>query len=174
MKSDNSLELLPVVDAEGIVTGCTTRGEAHSGTSGKPLHPVVHLHVFNSRGDLFLQHRPAWKDIQPNKWDTVVGGHVGWGEDPQTALCREVREEIGLTDIADAEMLVRYVFESLRERELVHVFCLTTDTPLRPSDELDGGRFFSPEEIVELMGKGFFTPNFEQEYRRFLSLGRGE
>ena len=169
MKYDNSLELLPVVDAEGHVKGCTTREEAHSGTSGKPLHPVVHLHVFNSRGELFLQHRPAWKDIQPDRWDTAVGGHVGWGEDLICALHREVREEIGLTDIDSAEMLLRYVFESPRERELVHVFRLTTDTPPRPSDELDGGRFFSLDEIKELIGKNFFTPNFEQEYLRIFS-----
>lgn len=29
------------------------------------LHPVVHLHLFNSRGELYLQKRPEWKDIQP-------------------------------------------------------------------------------------------------------------
>ena len=40
------------------------------------LHPVVHLHLFNSRGELYLQKRPEWKDIQPGRWDTAVGGHV--------------------------------------------------------------------------------------------------
>lgn len=38
------------------------------------LHPVVHLHLFNSRGELYLQKRPEWKDIQPGRWDTAVGG----------------------------------------------------------------------------------------------------
>ncbi len=171
MMHDNAHELLPVVDTEGHVVGNTTRGKAHSGTDGKPLHPVVHLHVFNSRGELYLQHRPAWKDIQPDKWDTAVGGHVDWGEDINTALQREVREEIGITDITGAEMLTRYVFESQRERELVHVFRLVTDIPPHPTEELDGGRFFSPEEIAGLMGKSFFTPNFEQEYRRVFLTG---
>jgi isopentenyldiphosphate isomerase len=41
---------------------------------------VVHLHVFNSRGELYLQKRPEWKDIQPGKWDTAVGGHIDLGE----------------------------------------------------------------------------------------------
>ena len=50
---DNLKELFPVVDEQGNITGCITRGEAHSGSM--VLHPVVHLHVFNSKGDLYLQ-----------------------------------------------------------------------------------------------------------------------
>lgn len=129
------------------------------------LHPVVHLHVFNSRGELFIQHRPEWKDIQPGKWDTAVGGHVDWGEDIATALQREVREEVGLTDY-EPEFLLRYVQQSDRERELVHVYRTVTDLPPVPSEELGGGRFFSKDEIVQLLGTGFFTPNFEQEWKR--------
>ena len=164
---DNSLELLPVVDAEGRVVGQTTRGVAHNGVD-KPLHPVVHLHLFNTRGELYLQHRPAWKDIQPDRWDTAVGGHVDWGEDTLTALRREVLEELGMA-ITEAEHLTDYVFESPRERELVHAFRLTSDVPPYPTAELDGGRFFSRDEILQRMGTDFFTPNFEQEYRRLFA-----
>lgn len=165
---DNSQELLPVVDAEGNVVGQTTRGTAHNGID-KPLHPVVHLHVFNPQGELYLQHRPVWKDIQPDRWDTAVGGHVDWGEDIPTALRREVREEIGIElseSLEEVSAMTRYVFESARERELINVFRLNTTAQPHPSEELDGGRFFSPEEIAERIGTGFFTPNFEQEYQR--------
>ena len=43
---DNLKELFPVVDEQGNITGCITRGEAHSGSM--VLHPVVHLHVFKT------------------------------------------------------------------------------------------------------------------------------
>ena len=76
--TDNSEEMFPIVDEEGNITGAATRGECHNGS--KLLHPVVHLHVFNSKGELYLQKRPEWKDIQPGKWDTSVGGHVDLGE----------------------------------------------------------------------------------------------
>ena len=54
--ADNALELLPLVDPEGNILGSATRGECHDGTMR--LHPVVHLHVFNGNGELYLQKRP--------------------------------------------------------------------------------------------------------------------
>lgn len=162
---DNPDEQFPVVDEDGNILGAVSRGHAHDGS--KILHPVVHLHVWNSRGELYLQHRPAWKDIQPDKWDTAVGGHVDLGESVEQALRREVSEELGITDFA-AESLGHYVFESTREKELVYVHRCIYDGKIRPSkEELSGGRFWTREEIAENMGKGVFTPNFENEYRKY-------
>ncbi len=163
MKCDNSEEMFPVVDEQGNILEAATRGECHGGS--RLLHPVVHLHVFNSQGDLYLQRRPLWKDIQPGRWDTAVGGHVDLGESVDMALRREAREELGLEGFV-AEPLSTYVFESARERELVYTFRTTWDGPVCPSDELDGGRFWTPDEIRQQLGKGVFTPNFESELRR--------
>lgn len=161
---DNLQEIFPLVDEDGTVTGSATRGECHSGS--KLLHPVVHLHVFNSKGEVYLQKRPDWKDIQPGKWDTAVGGHADYGETPEEALHREVREELGITDLMP-EFVDKYVFESKRERELVYVHRTTYDGEIRPSaEELDGGRFWSMQEIREAMGKDILTPNFESEFKR--------
>ena len=146
MNCDNSEEVFPVVDSAGKVVGRATRGECHGGSM--LLHPVVHLHVFNSRGELYLQKRPLWKDIQPGRWDTAVGGHVDYGETIAEALRREVREELGITEFTP---------------EAVAVY-----GPVRPSGELDGGRFWSPQEIRENLGEGIFTPNFEGEVKLVL------
>ena len=127
---------------------------------------MVHLHVFNSAGDIYLQKRPEWKDIQPGKWDTAVGGHIDYGETPEEALLREVREELGITDFKP-EFVGKYVFESRRERELVYVSRTVYDGPIRPSaEELDGGRFWTMKEISEAMGQNILTPNFESEFKR--------
>ena len=161
---DNIKELFPVVTEQGEVIGSATRGECHSGS--RLLHPVVHLHVFNSRGEIYLQKRPEWKDIQPGKWDTAVGGHVDYGETPAEALQREVREELGITEFLP-QFVDMYVFDSRRERELVYVQRTTYDGPVRPSqNELDGGRFWSTAEIRAAIGQGILTPNFESEYQR--------
>ena len=162
---DNQQEIFPIVDEAGNVTGSATRGGCHSGS--KLLHPVVHLHVFNSKGDIYLQRRPDWKDIQPGKWDTAVGGHIDYGETPEEALHREVREELGIIDFKP-EFIDKYVFESKREKELVYVNRTTCDGEINPSaEELDGGRFWTMQEIREAMGKDIFTPNFESEFKKF-------
>lgn len=165
MNHDNNQEMFPLVDEQGNITDAATRGECHNGS--KLLHPVVHLHVFNSKGELFLQKRPGWKDIQPGKWDTSVGGHVDLGESVEMALKREAREELGITDFIP-ESLTHYVFESSRERELVFVHKTTYDDEIHPGDELDGGRFWSVEEIKANIGKDVFTPNFEGEIDKVL------
>lgn len=162
-QKDNAEEMFPVVDENGTIISAATRGECHNGS--KLLHPVVHLHVFNSKGEIYLQKRPAWKDIQPGKWDTAVGGHVDLGESVEMALKREVEEELGITDYVP-ERLMHYVFESAREKELVFVHRTTYDGPITPSAETDGGRFWTMEEINESIGKGILTPNFESEFKR--------
>lgn len=162
---DNQEERFPIVDEDGHVIGVATRGECHSGS--KLLHPVVHLHVFNSRGEVYLQKRPEWKDIQPGKWDTSVGGHIDYGETPEQALIREVREELGITDFT-SERVGKYVFESRRERELVYVHRTIYDGPIKPStEELDGGRFWTLDEIRQSLGQNLLTPNFESEFSKF-------
>lgn len=163
---DNKDERFPLVNEQGDVLGSVSRGEAHSGS--KPLHPVVHLHLMNSQGQIYLQKRPEWKDIQPGKWDTACGGHVDYGEQVPQALRREVREELGIT-MFHPIFIKRYVFESERERELVNVHAAIYDGPVSPSaSELAGGRFWAVDEIASNLGQNIFTPNFEQEFAQVL------
>lgn len=165
MYRDNKKEEFPIVDENGNITGCATREECHSGSM--LLHPVVHLHVFNSKGELYLQKRPDWKDIQPGMWDTSVGGHIDLGENVEAALKRESREELGIIDYNPIS-LGHYVFESKREKELVYVNKTVYDGEVNPDrDELNGGRFWTIEEIDNNLGKNIFTPNFENEYKKF-------
>ena len=86
-------EMVPIVDAHGIVLGQASRGWCHGGE--KPLHPVVHLHILNRNCVLYLQKRAMTKDLLPGYWDTAVGGHVSYGESIFEALFREAGEELG-------------------------------------------------------------------------------
>ena len=159
-------EWLPVVNEKGEITGKATRRSCHSGS--KLLHPVVHLHLINSKGDLFLQKRSRKKDLLPGMWDTAVGGHVGFGEKIEEALKRETFEELGIRQFK-ARFLGSYVWESPQERELVFSFLSTSHDPIDiHNDEVEEGRYWSRQEIENNLQNNIFTPNFIHEYSRML------
>lgn len=157
-------EMLPVVDSLGNVIAQADRRFCHSGS--RVLHPVVHLHIIDRRGELYLQQRAASKDLLPLCWDTAVGGHVSYGEYIFEALFRESGEELGLAEYKP-HWIDSYIFGSDTERELVNVFAAVGDFNLVPDpEELADGRFWTFSQIDGAMGKGILTPNFEQEFTR--------
>ena len=157
-------EMFPVVDPSGLVEGIASRQYCHSGS--KVLHPVVHLHIVDRFGRLYLQKRSLKKDIQPGKWDTAVGGHVDFGETLLEALFRESSEELGLREF-NPVYIESYVFESEIEKELVNVYAAVGSFTLSPDmDEVDEGRYWDIKDIEENLGKSQMTPNFEQEFIR--------
>lgn len=157
-----TIEYFPIVDETGNTIGKETRKKCHAGTF--LLHPVVHLHIFNSKGELYLQKRSDKKDIQPGKWDTSVGGHVDFGEDIITALYRETKEELGITEF-NPVFVLKYKFTSTQESELVHSYYCIFDGKIQPNvDEISEGKFWQISAIKTAFGKNIFTPNFEQEF----------
>lgn len=159
-------EWLPVVNEKGNIIGQAPRSVCHSGS--KLLHPVVHLHIINSKNEIFLQKRSMKKDLLPGRWDTAVGGHIGINEKIGQALKRETFEELGITAF-EAKPLGNYIWESPREKELVFSFlCTKYDKITIANDEVDEGRFWSSREIEKGIGQELFTPNFEHEYQTIL------
>ena len=158
-----SEELFPVVEPTGEVVGIARRSYCHSGS--KVLHPVVHLHILDRMGRLYLQQRADTKDLLPGCWDTAVGGHVSFGEHVLEALYRESSEELGFSEFNPVGICT-YVFESPREKELVNVFAAVGSNFVLTPDpsELKGGRFWTESEIDAATGTGVLTPNFESEF----------
>lgn len=161
-------EWFDLVDEKGKIVGKAPRSAVH----GNPdlMHPVVHVHIFNKNGQLYMQKRSKLKDVQPGKWDTAVGGHVNSGEDVITALKRESFEELGVKS-DNFQPLYRYVMQNDFESELVHTFRLSYNGPFKINrDEIEFGRFWRISEIEKNIGKGIFTPNFEQEFKMLEAL----
>jgi isopentenyl-diphosphate delta-isomerase type 1 len=93
MSATNSKELFDVVDADDQVLRVESRSTVHR---EKLFHRAVHIFVFNSKGELYLQRRSMTKDTAPDKWVSSCSGHVDSGEDYDQAAPRELAEEIGL------------------------------------------------------------------------------
>lgn len=155
-------EMLPVVEPTGTVTARVARSVCHSGA--KPLHPVVHLHIVDRFGRVYLQRRAANKDLYPLYWDTAVGGHVTYGEYLREALFREASEELGFYDFNPVPLRT-YIFESATEKELVNVFGTVGNFDLHPDgDEVVEGRWWEIGELESVFGSNTVTPNFEHEF----------
>lgn len=156
-------EMLPVVDTNGLVVAQSSRESCHA---ERFLHPVVHLHVIDRMSNIYLQHRSPNKELLPDRWDTAVGGHVSYGEYAEEALYREAGEELGFFDF-NPLLIDSYVFENDAEKELVFVYAAVGHFEIHPDNyEVQGGRYWSLDEIEAAIGKKILTPQFESEYRR--------
>lgn len=161
------IELFPLIDEEGNVMGRASRAFVHGGSM--LLHPVVHLHITDLQGRIYLQKRSMNKDIAPGRWDTAVGGHVAYGEGLEEAVRREAHEELGLRFRTEPRFLFQYIWESEQERELVTSFHIVYNGRIVPnSEEIDEGRFWSYEELRHELGRDVFTQQFEQQEFRHL------
>jgi len=155
-------EWFDIVDEEGNVKGKAPRKLCHSGRG--MLHPVIHLHVLDSKDRIYLQKRAMTKEILPGKWDTSVGGHLSSGETVEQGLLRETKEELGITDFKPVP-IARYVWKSDIESELVYMFICRYEGPIIINkDEIDEGKFWKVKKIKEALNTGELTPNFEYEF----------
>ena len=167
MANESRREIFDIVDEQDKVIGQASRQEAHGNSS--LIHRVVHVLVFNSKEELFLQKRSPFKDVHPGKWDTSVGGHVDVGESYEHAALREMREELGMQG-TKLEFLHTYLHRNYYESEFVRSYRCCWDGSVRTDpEEIAEGRFWTLKEINE-SDPLLFTPNFLDELERFQNL----
>ena len=164
-------ELLTLVTESDEILGPVPRSQVH----GNPLliHRSVHVLVVSPEGRLLLQKRSAHKDVQPGKWDTSVGGHVGFGQSYVEAARREAEEELGI-QIDELVFLYPSRIRNSIESENIQTYLHLSAGPFQAEpNEIDEIRFWSKEEIRRALGSGVFTSNFEEEFALFLGSPHG-
>jgi len=158
-------ELLEIVNENNIVIGMASRSICHGNPS--LMHRVSHVLVFDSKDRLILQKRSPNKDVQPGKWDTSVGGHLGAGETPLEAAEREMREELGITDVP-LKFIYQYIMKNDLESESVFTYyCRYEGEVAFDPLEISSVKRWTFSEIENALGKGVLTPNFEEEFAYF-------
>jgi len=140
-----SEEIFDVVNDGDEVIGQRPRSEIHR---LKLKHRAVHVLVFNSRGELFLQKRSMKKDCFPGAWDSSASGHVDSGENYDACAVRELREEIGLELAAPLERLFKVPACSETGQEFVWVYRCAAEGPFTlHAEEIERGGWFAPTAL---------------------------
>ena len=142
-------EIFDVVNERDEVIGCAPRGEVHR--LGLP-HRAVHVLVFNSRGELFLQKRSLRKDREPGVWDSSSSGHLDSGEDYDAAAARELCEELGWRSAQPLQRLFKLPASPETDQEYVWVYRAEGEGPFKlHPEEIECGGWFPPEDISRWM-----------------------
>jgi isopentenyl-diphosphate delta-isomerase type 1 len=174
MTTDNQQELFDVVNANDEVIGRATRGEVHRRGL---MHRAIHLFVFNSDGQLYLQKRSQTKDKHPGCYDSSASGHQDAGEDADACAVRELREELGIEAGAELTRLSKIPACAETGWEHVTFYTLQTDATPRPNPrEIESGRFFTLAEVLRMIeaDAAQFAPAFLEVLQKFgEQMGRG-
>jgi len=123
---------------------------------------VVHISIFNSRGEMLIQQRQSTKRNWANLWDISVGGCVVAGETSQMGAHRELLEELG----------IEYNFEGVRPHLTINFdngfddhYLIEKDIDLKDivmqEAEVQDFKWASKEEIEKLFKENKFVPYVE-------------
>src|SRR5262245_40332767 len=156
-------ELVDLLDDAGQVIGRVTRCDMRR---RRLPHRCVYRLVFTTRVALFVNQRPATKDVFPSYWDLTVGGVVAAGESFDDAARREGREELGV-EIQPLRLFpIRYDGDDTIAFGMV--YHVTHDGPFHLQvEELSRGEFVSIEELAALIGRERFCPDGIQVWAEF-------
>ncbi len=164
-------EMIDVLDEKtGNLTGrVISKDEAHK--TGI-WHGSIHILIINKdKTKTLLQKRCEQKKLYPNMWDIAVGGHISAGETPFYSATRELQEELGLDindyDIIEADRIKEQLTNNgIISNEFVSIYIIygnidTSKIKLQ-EEEVSEARWFSKEELNELIRKGEILPHVRE------------
>jgi isopentenyl-diphosphate delta-isomerase type 1 len=166
-----SEEIFDVVNDRDEVIGQKPRSEVHR---LKLKHRAIHVLVFNSHGELFLQKRSLKKDCFPGAWDSSASGHLDSGESYDACAVREPREELGLEMLKAPERLFKVAACLETGQEFVWVYRCEAEGPftLHP-EEIERGDWFTPAALNRWLAQkpGVFASGFVLIWKEMLHRG---
>ncbi len=135
---------------------------------------VVHLCIFNSKGELLIQQRQDSKGSWGGLWDISLGGGVQAGESSRGAVERELKEELGLIhDFTGIRPLFTFNFKGGFDdfyfiEKNVDISKLTLQ-----ADEVKGAKWASKDEVLRLYDSNKFIPFYRSLLEAIFELRQG-
>ena len=154
-------EMFDVVDENDCILRSEPRDVVHVNNL---RHRAVHMLLFNSSGELYLQKRSIWKDRNPSRWDSSAAGHVDSGETYVDSARRELREELGI-EAPDLTPVGRLTPCEENGWEFIEIFQGIHEGPFQPAPlEVETGAFFTMPQILSWVARTpeDFSPVFLQ------------
>lgn len=154
-RSGYILEKWDLYTKDRIVTGKTIcRGEK---VPEGYFRTVVHVAIFNSKGEMLIQQRQTDKKLWPNLWDVTVGGSVIAGESSVEAAERETLEEIGYKlDLNNERPAFTIDFDEGFDDCYLVVRDLNINTLVLQEEEVQAVKWASKEEILQMIEEDIF------------------
>ena len=133
---------------------------------------VVHICIFNSKGELLIQRRADDIVRWPGYWDVSVGGGASAGDTSRMAAERETAEELGLhIDFSNRRPVVTVNFRTgFDDFYTIDLDCTLDDLTLQ-KEEVAEARWATVEEIEAMIDAGTFIP-YDKELIRYLAVAR--
>lgn len=160
------MELWDVYDKNRVFTGRTMKrgDEIKEGD----YHIVVHVCIFNSKGEMLIQQRQPFKKGWPNMWDVTAGGSALAGDTSSQAAEREVYEEIGYKlNLENVRPSITVNFEGgFDDYFLVIDDELDIERLQMQYEEVQRVKWATREEILAMIDRGEFIPY----YKSFIEL----
>jgi len=143
------MEILDIVNDDNEIVGSASYDEIYS----KRLnHRIVHVLVFNSNGEVFLQRLSASKKFCPGHWGTSAGGHVKSGESYEQAAERELKEELGVS--LKLDQIHESAYDHYKMRKFLQVFRAVSEGPfILDQNESSEGKWFSINDLRDMVKK---------------------
>ncbi len=163
------MELWDIYDRDRLRTGGTmVRG---SDFEKDAYHMVVHACIFNTRDEMLIQQRQPFKEGWSGMWDITVGGSALAGESSQTAMERELLEEIGLkTDLQGVRPNLTINFNPGFD----DIYLIDQEVDIGglklQYEEVRQVKWASVEEIFQKIDAGIFIPYYKSLIQLFFDM----
>lgn len=149
------MEILDIYDKYRKRTGKTYPRNEEIPDGG--LRLIVHILIFNEKGELLIQQRANHKKMG-GLWDLTCGGACKTGEDSFEGASRELKEELGIDfDFS----LTRPVLTANFDKGFDDFFLLRENIDIEDlklqKEEVKDARWASRNEVFDLLSKGKFV-----------------
>jgi isopentenyldiphosphate isomerase len=151
------MEFLDIVNEKDEIIGKAEYSEIYK---KKLSHRIVHVLIFNKKGEIALQIRSKNKSFCPGCFSTSAGGHVQSGETYEQGDLRELQEELEIKSLLKLKAKTEYLGKE-NIKKFLAIYEAKSEGPFNfNKDEIENIIFLPLNEIKNLIKT---SPKFHPE-----------